>query len=431
MAFDFERDDLWQRLSGMSLDEAGVPVPLTERLRIETGLDAETIRCAVEEYKKYIYLAVRCQMPVEMPPLADKVWRTHLTYTRHYWDYMCADVIGQDVHYPRTTLRKTTSQDLDGAELSSEAYRKTFGYEPPAFLSGEVPKASSSSAWQGFLIFLVFGAALFSTGILFPHGFFILLAAMFAYWFLATIAEMSPHVTGGFAVAHDVDAKVVSDQMDALRERVGSYLLGSSYFQVELAADTRIDAAKREQLVDEYVKFLCIKKFADFKVTPSVEVDKIWHLHVLHSEHYREILCKQILEEPFHHDPACGRQGEWDRFRAQYLRTLAHYQALFRKKPKATIWPVGLPRRFQKALSWGVGAAAAGLVVLDAVPSVGLWAGIVPSLLVGGIGAAVSTRRVPDDAAITRAEIRGRGKSTFEIGISGGGGCGGCGGCGG
>ncbi len=79
-------------------------------------------------------------------------------------------------------------------------------------------------------------------------------------------------------------------------------------------------------------------------VTPSEEVDEVWHLHLTYSRDYWEVWCGLVLGRPLHHDPAGGGGAEQSRLHAQYAATLARYEAYFGPSPEA-YWP-GTQRRF-------------------------------------------------------------------------------------
>lgn len=98
------------------------------------------------------------------------------------------------------------------------------------------------------------------------------------------------------------------------------------------------DRAYALRAVEEYKKFVCLAMVANHQVTPSDQVDQVWHLHLLFSEAYWNDFCPRVLGRPLHHHPATGGQGERERFHQQYLATLASYQRSF-GKPPLDLWP--------------------------------------------------------------------------------------------
>lgn len=72
-------------------------------------------------------------------------------------------------------------------------------------------------------------------------------------------------------------------------------------------------------------------------------MDAVWHLHLLFTESYWNVLCGEILGRPLHHRPGTGRPGEASDFEARYLGTLADYAAEFGREPPAEVWPRPVP----------------------------------------------------------------------------------------
>jgi hypothetical protein len=98
-----------------------------------------------------------------------------------------------------------------------------------------------------------------------------------------------------------------------------------------------LDRARRVSA--EYRRFLYLAATSDREVTPSVAVDKAWHLHLACTRHYRDVLCGEILGRPLHHRPSRSGAVESERCRRQYLDTLALYEATFGTPPPPSVWP--------------------------------------------------------------------------------------------
>lgn len=89
----------------------------------------------------------------------------------------------------------------------------------------------------------------------------------------------------------------------------------------------------------EYKKFLFMLSVADHPLTPSDQVDQVWHLHLLYTESYWKELCENTLGRPIHHGPTKGGENERQKYDDLYGKTLALYQSLFETEPPADIWP--------------------------------------------------------------------------------------------
>jgi hypothetical protein len=90
--------------------------------------------------------------------------------------------------------------------------------------------------------------------------------------------------------------------------------------------------------IEEYRKFVFLALVADHQVTPSDQVDQVWHLHLLCSDAYWNDFCPRVLGRPLHHHPAKGGQAERDRFHEQYRATIRSYRQHF-GEPPLDLWP--------------------------------------------------------------------------------------------
>lgn len=81
--------------------------------------------------------------------------------------------------------------------------------------------------------------------------------------------------------------------------------------------------------VREYRRFCFLAMVSGIPVTPSEQVDEVWHQHLTYSRDYWDVWCGQVLQGRLHHDPTAGGPAEQSRFREQYAETLARYEAYF------------------------------------------------------------------------------------------------------
>lgn len=91
--------NLWNRISGFSLDVPGAEITFSKKLALEENWTDSFTGKAVEEYKKFVYLC--CIVPGGASPsrIIDKVWHMHLIYTRNYWEEFCPDILQQKLHH--------------------------------------------------------------------------------------------------------------------------------------------------------------------------------------------------------------------------------------------------------------------------------------------------------------------------------------------
>lgn len=124
--------ELWNKLKDFALDDALAQFNFTGRLAHENGWPKSFAKGAVDEYKKFVYLAATSETPVTPSDIVDQVWHLHLTFTRSYWDDMCAKILGHPLHHGPTKggAREDAKYRKQYAETLA-LYRSEFGVEPP------------------------------------------------------------------------------------------------------------------------------------------------------------------------------------------------------------------------------------------------------------------------------------------------------------
>ena len=93
------------------------------------------------------------------------------------------------------------------------------------------------------------------------------------------------------------------------------------------------------KVFDEYKKFLYLAIKSGHEVTPSDQVDQVWHLHLTYTYSYWDNLCKNILDCPLHHNPTKGGIVESTKYTSAYTETLKSYKTIFGHNPPANVWP--------------------------------------------------------------------------------------------
>jgi len=109
-------------------------------------------------------------------------------------------------------------------------------------------------------------------------------------------------------------------------------------FTDRLARENRWQYGFALRAVLEYKRFLFLVCTSNLPLTPSDEVDQVWHLHLLYTQSYWEELCGEVVKRPIHHGPTKGGQPEIDKYQTCYRRTLERYGEVFGKPPTAW-WP--------------------------------------------------------------------------------------------
>ena len=120
------------RIQAFSPDEPGIVFPFSARLARENGWVRAFAERVVEEYRRFLYLAVTAGHPVTPPVAVDQAWHLHLTYTRSYWDELCGRVLGRPLHHdPTKGGAAERDKYADWYTRTLDSYRAAFGEEPP------------------------------------------------------------------------------------------------------------------------------------------------------------------------------------------------------------------------------------------------------------------------------------------------------------
>jgi hypothetical protein len=125
-------DSCWGRLSAMTLDELDAVLPFSKRLARENGWEASYAERVVEEYKRFLYLSVAQSGPLTPSDPVDQAWHLHLTYSEHYWNYLCKYVLGEPLHHrPTRGGASDTRKYRQCYARTLELYCESFDELPP------------------------------------------------------------------------------------------------------------------------------------------------------------------------------------------------------------------------------------------------------------------------------------------------------------
>lgn len=123
---------LLKRLDEYSLDDPNSTFPFSAKLAKEKGWTKAFTQRAIQEYKRFCYLAVVAGHPVSPSEPVDEVWHMHLTYSHEYWNVFCPQVLQRKFHhYPSTGGREERAKFDDWFARTLESYRHAFGENPP------------------------------------------------------------------------------------------------------------------------------------------------------------------------------------------------------------------------------------------------------------------------------------------------------------
>jgi len=110
-------------------------------------------------------------------------------------------------------------------------------------------------------------------------------------------------------------------------------------FEQRLARENSWSAAYSARVIGEYRRFLYLAARAGHPVTPPDDVDQVWHLHLVYTRNYWDVMCRKVLGAPLHHGPTAGGADETAKYTDWYGRTLDSYRAHFGEDPPRDVWP--------------------------------------------------------------------------------------------
>ena len=110
-------------------------------------------------------------------------------------------------------------------------------------------------------------------------------------------------------------------------------------FSQRLARDNKWSHAFSLEAIDEYKKFMYLCCIGKGEVTPSDEVDQVWHLHLTYTKSYWIDFCQNTLRKQIHHNPTKGGGQEAARYSNCYDSVFEIYKTEFGINPPLKFWP--------------------------------------------------------------------------------------------
>lgn len=132
-------------------------------------------------------------------------------------------------------------------------------------------------------------------------------------------------------------------EQKTLWNRISSFQLddpeSSFQFSHRLARENGWTKSYSKKVIEEYKKFIFLCCISETAVTPSDQVDQVWHLHLTYTRSYWIDLCQNTLAKEIHHNPTKGGGSEGKKFDNLYTETRVLYTEIFKEKPPENVWP--------------------------------------------------------------------------------------------
>ena len=92
--------------------------------------------------------------------------------------------------------------------------------------------------------------------------------------------------------------------------------------------------------IQEYKRFVYLCCIAKNGASPSIVVDKVWHMHLLYTTEYWKNFCPNILQRELHHFPNVGGITDYNKHHDWCLETLTLYIQVFKQNPPPEYWRI-------------------------------------------------------------------------------------------
>jgi uncharacterized protein (TIGR04222 family) len=133
MPIDPRQQALWDRIVAHRFDDPAARLTFTARLARENGWTIGKAVRVVDEYRRFVFLALTAGHAVTPSEDVDQAWHLHLAYTRDYWQIFCREVLGEPLHHgPTRGGRAEADRYDDQYRQTLAAYAAAFDVPPPA-----------------------------------------------------------------------------------------------------------------------------------------------------------------------------------------------------------------------------------------------------------------------------------------------------------
>ncbi len=125
-------NDRHQAIMDLCFDESDDDMSFSRRLALSNLWSSDFADRVIREYKRFLILTDEAGQAVSPSDAVDQVWHLHLTYTRHYWDHLCREILGWDLHHtPCGGGKGERERQVELYRQTLDSYRDLFGETPP------------------------------------------------------------------------------------------------------------------------------------------------------------------------------------------------------------------------------------------------------------------------------------------------------------
>ncbi len=127
-----DKHQLWSRIEAFQIDDGEASLSFNKRLARENNWSIEYTQRIVVEYKRFIFLAAISQQEVTPSDQVDQAWHLHICYTQSYWNGLCKEILGVELHHlPTRGGLKEQERFREQYAYTLALYESTFDEPPP------------------------------------------------------------------------------------------------------------------------------------------------------------------------------------------------------------------------------------------------------------------------------------------------------------
>jgi uncharacterized protein (TIGR04222 family) len=124
---------LWERILEHRFDDPAARLTFTARLARENGWPIGRAVRVVDEYRRFVFLAMTAGQSITPSEDVDQAWHLHLAYTHDYWETFCGNVLRSPLHHGPTRGGNAEAARYDlQYRRTLLAYTAVFDGPPPA-----------------------------------------------------------------------------------------------------------------------------------------------------------------------------------------------------------------------------------------------------------------------------------------------------------
>lgn len=142
-------DLLWDKLKDYTFDKPNGEYNFSIRLAHENCWTENFTKGAIQEFKKFMYLAAISDEMVSPSEIVDKVWHQHLLFTKSYQEF--CSILGKQIqHIPSTHHKDDFKNFKEAKEHTEKLYLENFGAMPDDYWKSSTMLESFQLKQSGF-----------------------------------------------------------------------------------------------------------------------------------------------------------------------------------------------------------------------------------------------------------------------------------------